>query len=235
MQTMMKAAAKAALKQTLGWVTRREYRGQTWYRRNERPIEYGFALQSLRDACPRTVLDVGTGTTAFPSLLRSCGYLVTAIDNVEDYWPKGMFNRHWHVMHNDIRRPSLTERFDAITCLSVLEHIPEHAEAVRGMFSLLKPGGSLILTCPYRHAEYIENAYALPNAGYGQSAPYVCQQYDAQAVEQWRSENDATLVTQEFWRVFEGEYWTEGALLEPPVQVEATELHQLTCLHFRRG
>jgi SAM-dependent methyltransferase len=38
--------------------------------------------------------------------------------------------------------------FDLITCLSVLEHIPSDREAVSRMWSLLKPGGRLVLTVP---------------------------------------------------------------------------------------
>lgn len=38
--------------------------------------------------------------------------------------------------------------FDLITCISVLEHIPSDKEAVDRMWSLLRPGGRLILTLP---------------------------------------------------------------------------------------
>jgi SAM-dependent methyltransferase len=40
------------------------------------------------------------------------------------------------------------DSFDLITCLSVLEHIPEDKRAVETMWSLLRPGGKLILTVP---------------------------------------------------------------------------------------
>ena len=40
------------------------------------------------------------------------------------------------------------ETFDLITCISVLEHIPSDKEAVEKMWSLLRPGGRLILTLP---------------------------------------------------------------------------------------
>jgi predicted SAM-dependent methyltransferase len=40
------------------------------------------------------------------------------------------------------------ETFDLITCISVLEHIPTDKEAVASMWSLLRPGGRLILTVP---------------------------------------------------------------------------------------
>jgi SAM-dependent methyltransferase len=38
--------------------------------------------------------------------------------------------------------------FDLITCLSVLEHIPEDNAALETIWSLLRPGGKLILTLP---------------------------------------------------------------------------------------
>lgn len=38
--------------------------------------------------------------------------------------------------------------FDLITCISVLEHIPEDKLTVESMWSLLRPGGKLILTLP---------------------------------------------------------------------------------------
>ena len=40
-----------------------------------------------------------------PVLLRTCGFIVTAIDNVHDYWPQGMVHRHWAVHHQDIQEP----------------------------------------------------------------------------------------------------------------------------------
>jgi SAM-dependent methyltransferase len=38
--------------------------------------------------------------------------------------------------------------FDLITCLSVLEHIPDDGKAVENMWLLLRPGGRLVLTLP---------------------------------------------------------------------------------------
>lgn len=38
--------------------------------------------------------------------------------------------------------------FDAITSISVVEHIPDDVDAVRRMWALLRPGGTLVLTVP---------------------------------------------------------------------------------------
>ena len=130
---------------------RKEYLSQKFEGINERPVEYRFVFQHLTKACPKTVLDVGTGKTALPQLMRTCGFMVTAMDNVTHYWPNGMVNRHYHVLDDDILAPRTSGPFDFVTCVSTLEHIRNHDLAVRMMFSLLRPGGLLVLTFPYNN------------------------------------------------------------------------------------
>jgi SAM-dependent methyltransferase len=40
------------------------------------------------------------------------------------------------------------ETFDVVTCISVLEHIPDDLQAVTKIWSLIKPGGKLVITIP---------------------------------------------------------------------------------------
>jgi SAM-dependent methyltransferase len=44
--------------------------------------------------------------------------------------------------------PFAPESFDAITSISVIEHIPEDANAIKNIWRLLKPGGKLLLSVP---------------------------------------------------------------------------------------
>ena len=200
------------------------------FRLDERPIAFRFLFDCLTKTMPVTVLDVGTGTTALPSILRTCGYVVTAIDNIRDYWPNGFFNQHWHVLDDDITRPQIQGRFDLVSCISVLEHINDHEAAVRCMFALLNPGGHAVITFPYNEGTYVENVYQLPAAGYGKDLPYICQVYSRSNIDQWLHDNDAELVAQEYWQVFSGEFWTFGERLRRPRQTSSQEPHQLTCL-----
>jgi predicted SAM-dependent methyltransferase len=48
------------------------------------------------------------------------------------------------------------ESFDLISCMSVLEHIPEDAQAVKLMWALLSPGGKLLITIPCHRKQYEE-------------------------------------------------------------------------------
>lgn len=60
--------------------------------------------------------------------------------------------RHWLVRDVNILDPGeRREKFDAITCISVLEQIEDQERAMRSMASLLAPDGILVLTTPYSH------------------------------------------------------------------------------------
>ena len=61
------------------------------------------------------------------------------------------------------------DSFDLITCISVLEHIPKDKAVIETMWSLLRPGGKLILTLPCMAQpleQYISyNQYGVLNPG----------------------------------------------------------------------
>jgi len=225
-----KQAVKNQLNRYPQWICRQEFESQAFTRFNERPIEFGFVFRKIGEIYPRTILDVGTGTTALPHLMRNCGCLVTATDNVRDYWPSGMLNRHWHVIDDNIKETRLSAKFDLITCISVLEHIQEPGKAVKNMFSLLKPNGHLILTFPYNERSYVRNVYELPESSYGKDAPYITQSYSRIVLDRWLRENHGTILDQEYWQCWEGDHWTVGKQLIPPRSVSADEKHQLTCI-----
>jgi hypothetical protein len=200
-----------------------EFQHQTFRVHNERSIEYRFALQALAEHHPKNVLDIGTGTTAFPHLLRSCGYVVTAIDNIRDYWPEGMMNRHWTILNRDILDPrnNLTKTFDAITCISVI-------------VSLLATGGILVLTTPYSHHHPYPNVYTHPEALYGKDAPYICRSSSETELNEWLAVGLA-LQRRELWRMFTGTVWATGQRCEWEMIPVEDEPHQLGCFVFRRG
>lgn len=198
-------------------------------------MELSFVFRKVSEIYPKTILDVGTGTTALPHLLANCGCVVTASDNVRDYWPSGMVNRHFYVLDDDIQNTRITQRFEMITWISVLEHIRDSERAMRGMFSLLDPGGYVTLTCPFSDGEYVDNVYERPGSSYGQGLPYATQSFSEAYLQQWLSQNNAELVEQECWQFWEGAFWTEGRQMIPPKKVGPTERHQLRCLLLRKN
>jgi 2-polyprenyl-3-methyl-5-hydroxy-6-metoxy-1,4-benzoquinol methylase len=218
------------------WLCKQEFRQQTFERLNERSVEYAFVFRQVARYQPHSILDVGAGATALPHLLRTCGAVVTAIDNVRDFWPSGMVNRHWYVLDDDIRASRLEQRFDLITCVSVLEHIPEHERAVVAMLGLLAPGGHLLLTAPYNERGYCPNVYDLPGSEVSGRVrpPYATQAFSRHELDGWLAAG-ARLVEQEHWCFYDGEYWTVGARMPVPRQVETQDRHQIGCLLLERS
>jgi SAM-dependent methyltransferase len=232
MRLQLRHRLTAAASLPIRAVVRHEFETQTFKRYNERPVEFAFLFRAMAALAPQTILDVGTGTTAVPHLMRNCGPVVTATDNVKDYWPRGMVNRHYHVVDDDIRRTRLRENFDMVTCISTLEHIVPADDAVQSMLARLRPGGHLVLTCPYTEHEHVDNVYALPGSR-GRRNPYVAQSFARSDLERWFS-GAAEIIEQEFWRYWTGAHWTEGIEVIPPEPSSATRPHQHTCLLVRK-
>lgn len=235
MLKFVKQTIKGLLNSYLHRICRQEYESQKFTRFNERPIEFCFVFKNIGKIYPHTILDVGTGTTALPHLMRNCGCLVTATDNVSDYWLSGMLNRHYHVIDDDITNSRLSNKFDLITCISVLEHIKNPDDAIRNLFRLLKQNGYLILTFPYNERSYVRNVYELPGSSYGNGVPYITQSYSRSELDRWLKENHGNIIDQEYWQFWEGDHWTLGKQLIPPRRVTASDKHQLTCILIRKS
>ena len=230
---MLKQAVHALGRAYLNHLTQDAALSQKFTRHNERSVEYGYVFQALSTYRPRSVLDVGSGDTALPSLMRTCGPIVTAIDNVRDYWRAGMVNRHWHIVDDDITRTNIIDRFDMITCVSVIEHIADHLDAMRSMMSLLAPDGVLVITTPYSETRHVSNVYELEGAAYGHDLPYICRSTSRSELDQWLDAAGGKLVDQEFWKNWSGDVWCQGDILDRPLKVEASAPHQLACLTIK--
>ena len=238
MQWRRHGLLKEQLDDFVRWQTRRRqesrYRNQQFKRFTERPMEYAFVFRTIARMCPETVLDVGTGVSALPSLLRTCGPVVTACDNIVDYWGKDVFNPHYLVLNDDITQTKLDRQFDLVVCVSVLEHIEDFDAAVASMSRLTRPGGHMILTFPYCEHEFVDNVYRRPEASYNQDVSYIGRVYCREQLDAWMLSNDCEIVEQEYWQMFTGRFWTFGERILPPRQVAKDDLHQLTCLLIRK-
>lgn len=234
LKRFIKRAALRAHRFLSNKINRDAFYSQTSTWMNERPIEYAFLFRAVHKTCPSTILDIGTGKTSLPALLRTCGPIITATDNVVDYWAKGMFNPHYYVIHDNILNSKIRDRFDLISCISVLEHIRDHEDAIRSMFNLLNQEGHIVLTCPYNENNYVGNVYKLEGAGYGRGFSYIGQVFSRDEINRWIEQNGARIVEQQYWKFFSGEYWTFGERVLPPEQTKKDQLHQLTCLLLQR-
>ena len=216
------------------YICKFEYDRQKFVQLNERSIEFGFVFRKITNIWPKTVLDVGTGKTALPYMMRNCGLVVTAIDNIKDYWEYGMVNRHYHVINDDIKNTKLNKKFDVITCISVLEHIDDHRAAMKSMYKLLNPGGHLILTCPYTDNEYIPNVYEMKGSNVKDKISFSTQSFSSNERDSWMKDSEFSLVSEEYWQLFEGWFWTCGKMLDKPRLVSKKEKHQICCMLYKK-
>ena len=141
---------------------------------NERLVELPYAYRALARTDPgSSVLDVGATESLFAFSLASLGYTVTAID----LRPYPLSHPRLRSVEADILEWESDERFDAVACISTLEHIGldvyggGHEEegradrrAVDRFRALTRPGGLLVLTVPFgpASADETQRSYDRP-------------------------------------------------------------------------
>ena len=141
------------------------------FRQWSRGWEYPFAAAALQDGLagverPR-VLEAGCGFTFFPYLLTELvpGIEITGVDAqpgladafVEARGEPGAGAIGFRT--GDLARlPDEAGAFDAVACISVLEHVDEPATVLREMRRVLRPGGLQVLTFDIA----IDSDYAIP-------------------------------------------------------------------------
>lgn len=114
--------------------------------------EYPWALERAALRPGSRVLDVGAGDSIFPVYLAATGHSVTAVD-LEFDGSLGM--RHGvdaaYARADMTRMPFPPGAFDAVFCVSVIEHLPEEAipVALAELRRVLRPGAPLLLTTDY--------------------------------------------------------------------------------------
>jgi SAM-dependent methyltransferase len=145
------------------------YKGETTEIKGERfSVDYASRLQSpnrrrLRDyhlkalclasvllSFSSKVLDVGCAEGSFIKALEEIGFDVYGCDIAEE--PIGFAKRIYNlrnVLASSVENlPSHWQNFELITAFEVLEHLETPLEFLRSIFTILKPGGFLILSVP---------------------------------------------------------------------------------------
>ena len=113
-------------------------------------LDYVAARIGLKGA---RVLDVGCGGGILSEALARAGAGVTGIDLAPRVLEVARLHLHESGQQVDYREISvealaseLPGAFDAITCMEMLEHVPDPASVIAACEALLKPGGRLFLS-----------------------------------------------------------------------------------------
>ncbi|MEM4188452.1 MAG: class I SAM-dependent methyltransferase [Candidatus Hadarchaeum sp.] len=112
---------------------------------------------TLRRYNSKRVLDIGCGNGALAHLLSQDNFDVTGIDPDEKGIQLAMTGSGHFIRascYDDPEELGLV-RFDAVTCLEVIEHLYSPDSALRFAYKALKTNGVLILSTPYHG--YVKN------------------------------------------------------------------------------
>ena len=101
----------------------------------------------------KRVLDVGCGGGILAESMAGRGALVTGIDLGERalgvarlHLLESRQNVDYRLVSAEALAQELPGNFDIVTCMEMLEHVPDPASVVRACTKLLKPGGQLFLS-----------------------------------------------------------------------------------------
>lgn len=123
-----------------------------------RQWEYPFVFNKIKTLCTKNdairILDAGSGVTFFPYYIKSHFPLteISCVDNDQNlervYKQINIHNKQKiDFFGSDIKElPYESDWFNAVYCISVLEHVTDHAKIVEEFHRIIKPGGSLVVT-----------------------------------------------------------------------------------------
>ncbi|HKE48948.1 MAG TPA: bifunctional 2-polyprenyl-6-hydroxyphenol methylase/3-demethylubiquinol 3-O-methyltransferase UbiG [Rhodanobacteraceae bacterium] len=116
------------------------------------PVRLGYVADRTRLAGARA-LDVGCGGGLLSEALARAGADVVAIDLAPAVLDVARLHLHESGLEVDYRETSIESlaedmpaSFDVVTCMEMLEHVPDPGSVIRAAATLLKPGGMLFLS-----------------------------------------------------------------------------------------
>lgn len=119
---------------------------------------YPSAANYLKTRDGMDVLDIGSLKTCFPQYIANKGGMVTIIDIDERVKIQSKYSKKLHqsdkvriVLGNACKLPFNDSSFDAISCISVLQHIPHEGDisAMKEIARVLRAGGRVFISLSY--------------------------------------------------------------------------------------
>ena len=117
------------------------------------PVRLAWIRQRAGDLHGQRVLDVGCGGGILAEALAAEGAEVTGIDLAEAPLAVARLHLLESGLQVDYRQVSVEDlarempgSFDTVTCLEMLEHVPDPASIISACRTLVKPGGNVVFS-----------------------------------------------------------------------------------------
>lgn len=101
----------------------------------------------------KKIVDIGCGGGILAESMAEAGAQVTGIDMAEGPLTVARLHQHESGAQVDYRQATAEElaaeqpgQYDVVTCLEMLEHVPDPAAVIRSCCELVKPGGDVIFS-----------------------------------------------------------------------------------------
>ena len=111
------------------------------------PLRLNY-IQSKTNLTGKSVIDIGCGGGILSESLAKCGAIVTGIDMNKPVIDAAKLHQHesgTQVEYLKISAEEIAqerpEQYDIVTCLEMLEHVPDPASIIKACSALVKPGG----------------------------------------------------------------------------------------------
>ena len=122
------------------------------------PLRLGW-IDTLAPLAGRTVLDVGCGGGILAESMARKAAQVTGIDLATKplrvaqlhALEQGMGNLHYREISAEALAEEAPGHFDTVTCMEMLEHVPNPASVVAACARLVKPGGWVFFSTIHRN------------------------------------------------------------------------------------
>ena len=135
------------------------------------PLRVGYIEKHAQGLAGKRVVDIGCGGGILAEAMAQKGAEVTGIDMAEISLKVArmhLYESGLEIDYQQVTAETFAEenqaRFDVVTCLEMLEHVPDPGSVIDAAARLLAPGGSLFLSTLNRNPKSF--AFAILGAEY---------------------------------------------------------------------